>query len=46
MSRVNLTIARKVGDQDKIFGSVSAKDIEAALKEKGYDIDRKMIVHR
>jgi large subunit ribosomal protein L9 len=45
LSRETITIARKVGDQDKIFGSVSAKDIEAALKEKGYDIDRKMIVH-
>ena len=45
LSRETITISRKVGDQDKIFGSVSAKDIEAALKEKGYDIDRKMIVH-
>ena len=45
LSRETITIARKVGDQDKIFGSVSTKDIEAALKEKGYDISRKMIVH-
>jgi len=45
ISKVNITIARKVGDQDKLFGSVSVKDIEAALKEKGYDISRKMIVH-
>ena len=45
LSRETITIARKVGDLDKIFGSVSTKDIEAALKEKGYDISRKMIVH-
>jgi large subunit ribosomal protein L9 len=45
LSREAITIARKVGDQDKLFGSVSAKDIEEALKEKGYDINRKMIVH-
>ena len=45
LSNVTITIARKVGDQDKIFGSVTTKDIESALKEKGYDIDRKMIVH-
>ncbi len=45
LSRETITIARKVGDQDKLFGSVSAKDIESALKEKGYDINRKMIVH-
>ncbi|HBI47753.1 MAG TPA: 50S ribosomal protein L9 [Smithella sp.] len=45
LSNVTITMARKVGDQDKIFGSVTTKDIESALKEKGYDIDRKMIVH-
>jgi large subunit ribosomal protein L9 len=45
LSKVTVTIARKVGDQDKLFGSVSVKDIEAALKEKGYNIDRKMIIH-
>jgi len=45
LSNVTLTMLRKVGDQDKIFGSVTTKDIESALKEKGYDIDRKMIIH-
>ncbi|MCX5849999.1 MAG: 50S ribosomal protein L9 [Deltaproteobacteria bacterium] len=45
LSNLTITIARKVGDQDKIFGSVTTKDIETALKEKGYDINRKMIVH-
>jgi large subunit ribosomal protein L9 len=42
---VTITISRKVGDQDKIFGSVTSKDIELALKEKGFDIDKKMIIH-
>jgi large subunit ribosomal protein L9 len=45
LSSETITITRKVGDQDKLFGSVSAKDIEDALKEKGYNINRKMIVH-
>ena len=45
LANVTITIARKVGDQDKIFGSVTIKDIESALKEKGYDVNRKMIVH-
>jgi large subunit ribosomal protein L9 len=45
LSCVTLNIARKVGDQDKIFGSVTSKDIELALKEQGFDIDKKMIVH-
>ena len=45
LSEVTITIARKVGDQDKIFGSVTSKDIELALQEKGFNIDKKMIVH-
>jgi large subunit ribosomal protein L9 len=45
LSNVTLTMSRKVGDQDKIFGLVTTKDIEAALKEKGYNIDRKTIIH-
>lgn len=45
LGQVTLTLSRKVGDQHKIFGSVTSKDIETALKEKGFDIDRKMIVH-
>jgi large subunit ribosomal protein L9 len=45
LAKVTLTLSRKVGDQDKIFGSVTTKDIESALKDKGYEIYRKMIVH-
>jgi large subunit ribosomal protein L9 len=45
LANLTLTFARKVGDQDKIFGSVTTKEIELALKEKGYNIDRKMIIH-
>jgi large subunit ribosomal protein L9 len=45
LADVTITVARKVGDQDKIFGSVTSRDIELALKEKGFNIDKKMIVH-
>jgi large subunit ribosomal protein L9 len=31
----------KVGEGDKMFGSIMAKDIAMLLKEAGYDIDRK-----
>ena len=44
LNDVTLTFSRKVGDQHKIFGSVTAKDIEEALKDKGYNIDRKIII--
>lgn len=32
------------GSDNKVFGSVSAKQIEKALKEKGYEIDKRDIL--
>lgn len=43
LSAVSVSIARKVGEQNKLFGSVSAHDIEQALAEKGAKIDRRKI---
>ena len=39
----NLTIARKVGDQDKLYGSVTASDLEEALKAAGFSVSRRKI---
>ncbi len=44
LAGVNLTNSRRSGEQDKLFGSVGAKDIEQALKDQGIEIDRKDIV--
>lgn len=41
---VTCTISRRVGEQDKLFGSVTTKDIEQSLIEQGMEIDRKMII--
>ena len=38
-----LTIGTKTSSTGKIFGSVTNIQISEALKEKGFDIDRKMI---
>src|SRR5438128_7663218 len=38
---VTITMERKVGEDEKLFGSVTAKEIESAAKAKGLDIDRK-----
>jgi large subunit ribosomal protein L9 len=38
-----LTIAVKVGEEEKIFGSVTSQSISDALKEKGFEISRKQI---
>lgn len=47
LSEVELTFERKGGadeeDAGKIFGSVTTMDIEAALKEKGHEVSRKLI---
>jgi large subunit ribosomal protein L9 len=44
LSSVTCTIARKVGEQGKLFGSVGTKDIEESLREKGIEIDKKNII--
>lgn len=38
-----VTIAVKVGEEEKIFGSVTSQSISDALKEKGFEISRKQI---
>lgn len=44
LAGITCTIVRRVGDQDKLFGSVGAKDIEKAFGEQGIEIDRKNIL--
>ena len=44
MKGVTCTIARRVGEQEKLFGSVTTKDIETSLLDQGIAIDRKTIV--
>lgn len=36
-----IVISRPVGEEDRLFGSVTSKDIHAALKAKGVELDRK-----
>lgn len=44
LSHVSVTITRLVGDDDKLFGSVTNKDIAEALREQGHEVDRRKIV--
>lgn len=37
------TVARKVGENDKIFGSVSVADVADAFKKGGFDVSRRQI---
>ncbi|MBT8489986.1 MAG: 50S ribosomal protein L9 [Deltaproteobacteria bacterium] len=43
LENVICTVARKEGEQGKLFGSVTAKDIEKGLSAQGIKIDRKNI---
>ncbi len=41
--KISITIPVKVGEEDKIFGTVTNQMISDSLKEKGYDIDKRKI---
>jgi len=43
LSSVSVKITRAVGEENKMYGSVTAKDIEAAYAERGIAIDRKQL---
>lgn len=41
---ITLSLTVQAGEGDRLFGSIGTKDIEAALKGKGHEVDRKKIV--
>jgi large subunit ribosomal protein L9 len=41
INALTITMTRTVGEDDRLFGSVTAKEIENAVKAKGLDFDRK-----
>jgi len=43
VSAATLTIEAQVGKDDKMFGSVTAKDIAEGLAARGYTVDRRKI---
>ena len=43
MAGLEIIIARKVGETEALYGSVTAADIADALAAKGYDIDRRKL---
>ncbi|HLC27705.1 MAG TPA: 50S ribosomal protein L9 [bacterium] len=43
LQSISCVIARKAGEEDKLFGSVTAQDIVDFFQEKGIEIDRKKI---
>jgi large subunit ribosomal protein L9 len=43
MGNITLTFRHKVGENDHLFGSVTAKDISEALEAQGYHLERRKI---
>lgn len=43
LSGIMLSIARRVGENDKLYGAVTSKEIESALSERGISIDRRKL---
>jgi large subunit ribosomal protein L9 len=43
MAQVEVTIAQKAGENDQLFGSVTAGDVAVALEKLGYTIERRKV---
>jgi large subunit ribosomal protein L9 len=43
LKQVQLTLVRKVAEEDRLYGSVSTVDIAKALEDQGFAVDRKDI---
>ena len=41
---LEVVLARRVGETEQLYGSVTASDIADALKEKGVEIDRRKLI--
>jgi len=44
LAAVEITIARRVGDTEQLYGSVTAGDVADFLKEKGFEVDKRKLI--
>ena len=44
MTGTTVTIAQKAGENDQLFGSVTAKDVAEALEQQKFNVDRRKIL--
>jgi large subunit ribosomal protein L9 len=44
LAELDVAIARRVGENDTLYGSVTTADIATALAAKGFEVDRRKIV--
>jgi large subunit ribosomal protein L9 len=43
LEKVSITLKMTVGEDEKLFGSVTSQMVADALKEKGFDLDKRII---
>jgi large subunit ribosomal protein L9 len=43
LGEIKVTVSRPVGEGEKLYGSVTARDIEEALAAQGFSVDRRRI---
>jgi large subunit ribosomal protein L9 len=43
LEKLSITLTMKVGEDEKLFGSVTSQMIADAIKEKGFEIDKRII---
>jgi large subunit ribosomal protein L9 len=43
LSQLEVEISRRVGEHETLYGSVTTADIAQALKDKGFDIDKRRV---
>mgnify|MGYP000244403022 CR=1 FL=1 len=44
ISKIDLKISAKVGEGNKLFGSINSKNLSDALSKNGKDLDKKYII--
>jgi large subunit ribosomal protein L9 len=44
LTALEIEIPRRVGENDTLYGSVTTADIAQALKDKGFDVDKRKVV--
>jgi len=44
LAAVDITITRRVGETDALYGSVTSADIADFLKAKGFEVDRRKLI--
>lgn len=44
LGTLTIEVTRQTGEGDRLYGSVTSKDVADAIKAKGYEIDKKTLV--